>query len=146
MSEPSTELVLPHSGELVDLTSAAACGAALENVRTLEWQLREVKKALTFVLVEEATRQGTKTLHLQTGDYSISGGTTVEWDVEELEKLKDVGLPEERFYDLVTTVVSYKVNAAVAKQIAGANPEYAAIIDRARVEGPAPYRVSFKSG
>jgi hypothetical protein len=141
----STELVIPYSGELVDLTNPGSCARALEEIRSIESRLREIKGVLTTVIVEEATRQGTKTLHFQDGDFSVSGGSTLEWDIEELEKLRDAGLPEERFYDLVKTVVSYKVNAAVAKQISGANPEYAAIIERARQEGPAPFRVSFKS-
>lgn len=140
----STEIALPHSGELVDLGNPGFCARALNEIRALEQMLREAKQVLTEALVEEAARQGTKSLHLATGDVSISGGTVVEWDVEELDKLLDLGLPEERFDELVTQVVSYKVNAAVAKQISGANPDYAEIIQRARTEAPAAHRVSVK--
>lgn len=94
--------------------------------------------------MEEASRQGTKTLHLSNANVSVSGGSQVEWDVEELNKLLYAGLPVERFDDLVTVIVSYKVNAAVAKQISAANPDYAEIISKARSEAPAAYRVSVK--
>ena len=66
-----------------------------------------------------------------------------DFSIEVLE-LRDLGLPEERYGELVVATVTYKVNASVAKQIAGANPEYAKVIDRARSRPDTTPRVYVK--
>ncbi len=141
---PGTELVLPGTGQVIDLANPGSCADALNQIRQLEQSLRDAKRVLTEMLVAESERQGTKTLRLGKLEAIVGGGYNVTWDIEELAKLQDLGLPEERYYDLVQTVISYKVNASVAKQIAGANPDYARIIENARGEEPAAYRVSLK--
>jgi len=50
-------------------------------------------------------------------------------------------LPQDRYEQLVTEVVTHKVDARVAKQLAGSNPAYAAIIERARRVDPKPWSV-----
>lgn len=128
-----TGLVLPHSGEVVPLDDPLGCATALDEIRTLEARLREAKTALSRSIADEAARQGTKTLRLGDGvTAKVTVGREIVWDLDELQKLRDAGLPEERFDALVTTEVTYKVSAGEAKRIAGANPEYARIIERAR--------------
>lgn len=144
MSETSTDLVLPHSGELVDLTSPRDVGLAIEQIRALEGQLRDVKTVLTAVLVEESSKRGSRTLRFGDAEYSLSSGSVPEWDIEELEKLLDLGLPADRWNDLVSTVVTYKVNASEAKRIAATNESYRAVIERARHDTPKPVYVSVK--
>lgn len=133
-------LIVPGTGALIDLEDAPQVAQALRDVRDYEQQLRYAKTALTEALVAESSRQGTKTLRLGTLTASVSADTELAWDVTELVKLLDAGLPAERYADLVSETVTYKVNSSVAKQIEAANPAYAAIIERARSRVPkTPY-------
>lgn len=143
---PTSEevIVLPHTGELISLTEVLPVAKALDDIRAHESQLRDIKRILTDALVAESERQGSKTLHLQYLDVEIGGGGAVEWDMEELAKLQDAGLPEERYDALIRMTVSYSVDAREANRIAGANEEYARIIQNARSEVPAPHRVSVR--
>lgn len=140
---PGTELVLP-TGTVVDLDKPAEVAQALADIRKLEGQLREVRRDLDEILLEEAVRLGKKTMHFEGITVEISGGKAIEWDLDELGKLAAAGLPEERYNELVRANVSYSVDAREATRIGGANPAYKAIIDRARTDRPIPSRVSVK--
>lgn len=145
----STELVLPEAlvdirtGELVPATPEKAV-ELLAVARDMRARILDLVKDCEAVLLEESRRQGTKTLHLPEGTAEISGGTALEWDIDELAKLLAVGLPDERYGELVVTTVSQKVDARVAKQLEAANPAYAEIIERARRQVPRPWRVSVR--
>ena len=105
----------------------------------------ELRTLLEGVLRLEAQKQGTKTLHLGSLDAVVSGGSRREYDAELLvELLRDAGLPEERIADAVVETVSYRVNQLVLKQLAAANPNYAAAIELAETTVEAPWRVSVK--
>ena len=104
----------------------------------------DVVKDCEAVLLDESRRQGTKTLHLPAGTATISGGTELVWDFDTLEQLREIGLPEQRYRELVVETVSYKVDARVAKQLAAANPEYARIIEAAQSTVEKSWRVSVK--
>lgn len=140
----STELVLVTTGELIDLSNTRQVVDALEHIRRLEYELRETKKALTEAVAEECQKQGTKTLHLGDVSAELTGGSKVEWDMDRLAHLKDLGLPDDRWNALVTIEQTYKVNAAEAKRIAAANTAYANVIETARQVVPASYRVSVR--
>lgn len=130
---PETALiVIPITGEAIEFSDAHACARALQEVREIEARLRDVKRALTEGIIEESQRQGSKTLHFSGFDARINNPPTTVWDYEVLCELLEAGLPEERFADLVTTEISYKVNGNVAKSVASSNPDYKAIIDRAK--------------
>ena len=118
----------------------------LTEIRDLESQLREAKAALTDALAAEFSRRGTKTLELNGMKASLSGGSEVIWDIEVLDELRDLGLPEDRMDALVTTEVTHKVNASVAKAIAAANPNYAEVIERAKNVIPKAVYVTVKRG
>lgn len=137
------EVVLPDTGEIIPFADAGACARALKSLRERKSMLDEVRRELEHALVWHAQQKGTKTLHLGATDVKVTGGKEVEWDITVLIRLLDAGLPAERYADLVTEVVAYKVNAAVAKQIeASGNPAYARIIGEARREVERPWRVS----
>lgn len=139
------ELVLHHSGEIVDLDDAVQCARALSEIRTLEQNLRELKTELTQAIVAEGRRQGTKTIQVDDGlNAVLSGGTETHWDIETLEQLLVVGLPQDRYDALVRTEISFKVNEREALRIGGANPEYARIIAAAKTQYDKPVYVSFK--
>jgi hypothetical protein len=131
----STELALPATGELIDLADAPAVARAYTELAYLETRIRESKRVLRDALIAESRRRGTKTLRLAGGLVArIKTKKDIVWDLEELEKLHELGLPEERYNELVQETVSYKVSAVVAKQIAGANEDYAKVIEQARTD------------
>jgi hypothetical protein len=136
----SRELVHPATGELISLDDPRACAVAIVELRRLEHAMKDARAELVRVIAEEAERQGSKTLHLPGVTVTLKDSTRIEWDLDELEKLRDLGLPEDRYNALVRTEVTYKVQAGEAKRIAGANAEYAKVIERARHDFPGqPY-------
>lgn len=135
------QLVVPYSGEVVDLEEPAQCVRVLAEIRELERRLRQVKDELTFHLSEEFKRQGTKTLEFAGIRAELKGGSEIAWDIEVLEELRGLGLPEERFNKLIQAEITYKVSGAEAKRIAGANPQYAEVIERAKRHYAKPHRV-----
>lgn len=145
MSEPSMELVVAGVGEIVDLGDAVACVQALATIRELESRLREAKAVLTDAVAEECKRRGTKTLDLPAGGKAVyADRVEVIWDIEVLETLRALGLPEDRFDALVKTEVTMKVDARVAGQLAGANPDYAEVIAAAKTVVTRPGSVTIK--
>lgn len=143
MSEPSTELVVPLTGEIISLEDPDQCARIFAEIKELEGQLRSLRGALGAVLMEESTRQGTKTLHFKGGiTAKISAPMETQWDQEILLELLDAGLPQERFDMLVTTEISYKVDNSIVRELEGANEIYAEIIGRARTRFPKTPSVS----
>jgi hypothetical protein len=138
-------IVVPLTGQVVDLTRPVEVAGALHDVREVKRQLDELRVLLEGVLRLEAQKQGSKTLHLGAFDAVVSGGVRAEYDAEKLEAgLLTAGLPAERFAEAVSLVVSYKVDQRVLKQLAAANPAYAAAIDAARTYVETPWRVTVK--
>jgi len=138
-------LVVPLTGELVDLRDPNGVADALSHVRELKQQLDGARGVLEQVLRLEAVRQGTKTLHLERQTAVISGGEIIEYDGPRLiELLEQAGMPDSRISEIVETIVSYKVNAAKAKQAAGANPAYAQAVEQTRSVKAVPWRVSIR--
>lgn len=138
-------IVVPLTGQLIDLTRPLEVAGALHDLRELKRQLDELRALLEGVLRLEAQRQGTKTLHLGSLDAVVSGGSRREYDAEFLAGLlREAGLPEERISEAIVETVSYKVNQLVLKQLAGANADYAAAIELAQTSVEAPWRVTVK--
>lgn len=138
------ELALPTTGEIIDLDDPAACTRALAGIREVEGALRDLKQTLTDAIIAESERQGTKTIHDGTFTAEVKSGSETVWDLETLEQLRTLGLPEERFNALVTAQISYKVDGRVAKQIASANEEYEKVIAAARQVVRKPSYVSIR--
>lgn len=137
------QLVNVQTGEVLEATPENAAEQLLK-ARELRNRLMGLVHDCEAVLLDESRKQGTKTLHLPAGTATISGGAAVVWDVEKLRELHNHHLPPERWDDLVTMIVTYKVNAAVAKQLEAANPEYARIVGEARGWEDKPWRVSIR--
>jgi hypothetical protein len=142
----TSERFLPdlRTGEQLPATpeNAAAIIVAVKSTRRL---LTQAVEMATEILVEEARRQGTRTLHVGGEKIELGPDYEIEWDVTKLAELKDAGLSEDRYRELVVEVVSFKVNAAVAKQVAGVDPEYARIVEEARRRVPKRVYASVKS-
>lgn len=138
-----TELLDVRTGELVPATPEKAAELIVA-ARDMRGRLLGLVKDCEAVLLDESRKQGTKTLHTPAGTAQITGGQELIWNLDILLQLRDRGLPEDRYNELVVATVTYKVNAAVAKQLEAANPSYAEIIAMARSYEPRPWRVSVK--
>ena len=139
-----SELIVPVSGEVVSYDDPAGCLRVLTEIRELEARLKEVKADLTSALAAEFSRQGTKTLELDGIRAELRGGTDIVWDIEVLEELRELGLPEERMNALITTEIRFRVNANEAKRVAAANPAYAEVVERAKKVIPKATYVAVK--
>ncbi len=140
----SADLVNVETGELLPATIDNAV-TVIQAARTMRSRLHDVVAQATAWLAEESARQGTKTLHAGTSSVVLSGGPTDEYDpLELMNYLRNAGLPEQRVDDAVTTIIDYKVNRAVLRQLAAANPEYADAIEQAKRTVEKPYRASVK--
>jgi hypothetical protein len=127
--DPPTELVVPGLGMLVDLERPNECAFALDDIRSLEWQLRQVKMVLTEKLVEHSQIEGSKTLHFPGGTAEVRFGTTTEYDAEQIELgLRAAGMSEERLRQIVKEKTTYTVSASEARR-SSINPAYAKVID-----------------
>lgn len=142
--EDGRSLVLLGTGEIISLDDPAEVATGIAHLREISNLAKDGLRILTAAVVEQAERMGKKTIQAGGSKLELRGGSEVEWDLEVLEELHDAGLPDERFGDLVKTEISYKVDAAVARQIEGANARYAEIIGRARRRVEKPYYVSVK--
>jgi hypothetical protein len=145
VSEPGSELVLAHSGELVDLEDVTQVAVALRNVQDMEKQLREAVRVLKSALVYHSGEAGTKTLHLDgVGTVQLKNDTVVEWDIVGLERrLRRAGAPDDLIGEIIVTTISQNVDAKRAKQAASANKKYARAVELSRKEIPKVPTVSF---
>lgn len=137
------ELLDVRTGELVEATPAKAA-ELLVAAREMRGRLMDLVKDCEAVLLDESRKQGTKTLHYGAETATITGGQELIWNLDILLQLRDRGLPEDRYNELVVATVTYKVNARVAAQLEAANPSYAEVIAMARSYEPKPWRVSVK--
>jgi hypothetical protein len=132
------EILNPLTGELVPADDVSAVAGAIDMLRDRKRFFDSVISVLTDAAYEQSRIQGTRTFHVGNGmSLVLSAETEVSWDAEKLmADLRAAGLPEDRIDELVTTVVSYKVNGTVARQLARANPEYATVIENAQTRVP----------
>jgi hypothetical protein len=137
-------VVVPGTGELVEIDDPRQVAKAVGSIRELERRLYELRRGLIQLLVEESQRVGSKTLRFPDVEVEITGGVRLQWDIDKLKQLRDVGLPEERLNALVYEVVEEKVDGRIAAQLRGANPTYARIIDEAKHYVPATWGATVK--
>jgi hypothetical protein len=146
----STEVALP--AELVNVETGERLPATVENAatvleaaRTMKERLNDVIHDATLWLVSLSAERGTQTFHAGDVTLSLSGGSGVDYDATLLvEALLAADCPEDRINEAVVTTFSYKVNRSVLKQLAAANPDYAAAIELAEMAVERPYRASVK--
>jgi hypothetical protein len=142
-----TSVVVPLTGEYVELDNPAEVATALESVRRMKRDLDDVRATLEDALRVASERAGSRTLHLDDVTAIVSGGEKVEYDAEELAAaLRTAGLPEQRLAELIVETVSYRVDQRVARSVEASNPRYAAALERCRRVVPAPWRVAIKRG
>lgn len=120
-----------QTGELLEpsVGNAARCISA---ARAMKQHANAIVREATDYLVSLAEHQGTKTLHGDGETITLSGGTSTDYDPADLrEALEAAGCPADRIDAAVRMEVTYKVDRAVLRQLAGANPDYKAAIELA---------------
>lgn len=126
------ELVIHHTGEVINLEDPNATAQALRHVRDLRESLRDTERILVDALVTHSTILATKTMHLNATTVKVAGDTITLYDADKIEEgLLTAGMPPQRVSEIVreqVTVVK-KVNGTEAKKAARMNPAYAAVID-----------------
>lgn len=144
--ERREEIVLPHSGQLIDPHDARQCIFALDELRSMERHIAEAKRTLSEAIAAECRRQGTKSISVQGGRRAeIRGGEEKVYDAEGLERdLRALGMPEERLREIVTETVTHSVVAKEAKRAAGANEEYARAVERNTTKIERPLSVTIR--
>lgn len=139
-----TGLLDVQTGELLPATIDNA-GRVLHAARAMKQRVNEIVNEATAYLVTLSEHQGTKTLHGDDETITLTGGTTIDYDATDLmEALEAAGCPQDRITVAVETVITYKVNRSVLRQLAAANPDYKAAIELAEREVEKPYRASVK--
>lgn len=138
------EIVQPLTGVLVRTDDIDAIAVAVADLRAHRARLNDAISQFDAAAVAWSKMLGKKTIAAASHTLTVSADHEIEWDVEALEELRELGLPDARFDALVRMVVTYKVNASVAREIEGASPEYAEVIRRARVRVPKRQYVSVK--
>lgn len=141
-SNRGEELMVPHTGVLIDLADEQAVAGTYRDLKDLGDRIAAAQRDLRRALAELSALKGTKTLYVEgVGKVELSGDTEVEYDAREVEEgLRALGCPEETIREIVVETVSYKVDGNRAKRAAAANPEYARVIEAARsVREKLPY-------
>jgi hypothetical protein len=141
------ELVIPGVGAVVKLDDPLEVAKALDDIRDLERQFREIKAELTRAIVHASQKAGTKTLHMEGMSAEVKGGSVTVYDEVAIEEgLRACGMPEERIREIVVETISYKVSAVEAKRAAAANPAYGIVIHENSqvVESPPSVSISRK--
>lgn len=138
------EVLNPITGEMIPATDLDKCAEAIDMIRDWKQRIATASAALTEVFIEASRVQGTRTLTAAGMKVEVSSDNEIEWDFEELGKLRDIGLPEQRFDELIRPTITYKVDGRVAAQLAGSNPEYKRIIENAKNRIPKRQYVSVK--
>ncbi|MDR7492245.1 MAG: hypothetical protein QN122_12450 [Armatimonadota bacterium] len=133
-----------RTGELIDPRDLPRVVEVVEALRQLRAAAQEQIQLATDILRAEAERLGSKTLRVGEWEVEIRGGQETEWDVEALQSLADLGLPEERLAALLRPTLVYRVDGRVARQLAAANPEYGAVIEAARRVVPKPLYLAIR--
>jgi hypothetical protein len=144
--KPENTMVVPGIGSLVNLEDLKTCAHAIDDLRALKHKIDEALHDLQDAFIPEMQLQGSKTLHYDYIDVTMSGGESVSYDQEILTDLLEAGLPAARYDALVKTVVTYRVDAREIARLEKANTRYREIIERARTVHPKPWTASVKIG
>lgn len=125
-------IVHPGTGEAVPADQADQVARILDELREHGKKVQEQRRNAELALADYARTVGAKTFELAGFKVAIRDQDTITWDIDTLERLLELGLPEDRWNQLVEQTISLKVNTRVAKQLAAANPTYADVIEKAQ--------------
>jgi hypothetical protein len=126
-----TEVIDPFTGSLVDVSDPQVAAEFLDALRGSKETITKLVHAVEEMLATEFERQGTRTINAGGWELEQRESVSFEWDEQELQKLLDAGLPEERYMEFINQTVSIRPKQNIAKQLE-TNPAYAVIIEQAR--------------
>lgn len=128
-------VVIPTSGVVVNLNDERETAIAYRDLKEIRTELDRIDRTLREALGARKKILGTGTFHLEgVGRVEVKGGTETKWDIPALEGgLREVGCPEETIREIVKPVTGWEVDAARANRAAKANPEYARVIEDAKI-------------
>lgn len=141
---PNGTVVLPVSGEVIDLRDADVVAKRLAEARRLKTLLAEAERLLTGALNEYAeTSAQPRTVTLPGGERFVrEGGPAREYDAHAVEReLREAGCPPDAIARIVQRVTTVKVNGTEANKAAKANPRYAEILERNSTTVDHPWRI-----
>lgn len=125
------ELVLPHSGEIIDPADLERLANAYEEIQRLEGDLNRAKRAIAARLRDHTATIGDLSFQAGARRVQIQGGHRTIYEGQQLaDDLRAAGMPEGNVDEIVTMEVTYKVDAVRAKRAARVNPAYAAAVER----------------
>lgn len=132
---PEQAVVIPTSGVVVNLDNEREVAIAYRDVKQIRDELTRIDRLLREAMAARKKILGTGTFYLEgVGKVEVKGDTETEWDIVALETgLRDVGCPKEIIKEIVKPVTTYKVDAARANRAAKANPDYARVIEDAKI-------------
>ena len=131
-------VVLPGTGELVDIATVDGARRGMRMVSEMRQQLTEFNDACRRTLLEESDRRGQLSWEADGVMVRVGGaGVVEEYDIAILHELVLAGLPEERWAELVT--YEPKVDGRIIQQLKR-NPAYAAVIELAVTGRKEKYR------
>jgi hypothetical protein len=131
-------VVLPGTGEMVDIGTVDGARRGLEMVTELREQLSEFSAACRRTIITESDRRGQLSWESDGVMVRVGGaGLVEEYDIAILHELILAGLPEERWAELVT--YEPKVDGRIIQQLKR-NPTYAAVIELAVIGRKEKYR------
>ena len=126
------ELVLPHSGEIIDPGDVERIAQAYAEVQRMEGDLNRAKRALAEALRDHSSVVGARTFTIGSHRVVIEGGTRTSYDAELLERLlRNADMPEATIREIITEEVTAKVDARRLKQAARVNESYASAMELA---------------
>lgn len=139
------EVCDPFTGEAVDLSDLAFAADYLDTLRRWKIALDQATRDTQDAILDQMSVLGQGTVRVGRAQLRRVPKVDYEYDHEELLKLLDMGLPEQRFQEVVRDVVDRKVSRTALKQVAASNPEYAKVIERAttKIDRPASVEVQF---
>lgn len=144
-----TSIAHPATGELIDLDGGTDYLAAyLSEIRELEGQLRELKRALSEEVLVRMDAEATWTVHA--GKYKLTGRSPDPELVYDGEALfnglhsiaRDIGLSPDAINGAVHEERVYKVSKAGVNRLRKLGGQVVKVIDRCASEKPAERRVS----
>ena len=141
----TVELLDPTTGELVPYDDLPALAVAVAGIRAYRDKLNDTLAAFSDAIIQQSKQQGTMTMNVGAAVVKVSADSEVQWDIPALQDgLLEAGIPQERLDQLIVAKVEFKVNGTVARQLAGANPEYKAAIEAAKIRVPKKQYVTVK--
>ena len=95
------ELVNPMTGEIVKPDEIDKIVQVVRDLKAHQDEVRSAQAAFGSILVEYSKTVGKRTLVAGGVKFEVSAADEIEWDIDKLAELRELGLPEARYDELV---------------------------------------------